>query len=69
MKAALAIGMAIGVAACAPTERLVEAGPPGGALFVAGKFGNTLARIDLATGRETARDGGDGLAILGSHAR
>ena len=26
-----------------------------GALFVAGKFGNTLARIDLATGRETAR--------------
>lgn len=26
-----------------------------GALFVAGKFGNTLSRIDLASGRETAR--------------
>lgn len=44
------------LASCAPAAvktppRLME----GGALFVAGKFGNTLSRIDLATGRETSR--------------
>ena len=27
----------------------------GGALFVAGKFGNTLAKVDLASGKEVAR--------------
>ena len=54
-----------GLAGCAPPIEPV--GPMGeqvtsspasdatGALFIAGKFGNTLARIDLATGRETAR--------------
>lgn len=59
-----AAGLA-GLAGCAPPIEPV--GPMGeqvtsspasdatGALFVAGKFGNTLARIDLATGRETAR--------------
>lgn len=39
-----------GEQADAPAESEVE-----GALFVAGKFGNTLARIDLASGEETAR--------------
>ena len=49
------------IAACAPMAPSGDARAPlsgqpvEGALFVAGKFGNTLARIDLATGRETAR--------------
>lgn len=43
------------LAGCAPMT--VDSAPvaPAGALFVAGKFGNTLSRIDLTTGRETAR--------------
>lgn len=43
------------LAGCAPTA--IDSVPPvgTGALFVAGKFGNTLSRIDLASGRETAR--------------
>ncbi len=58
---------ALALCACAPIAG-EEAGAPAqsdaqsgaesdavGALFVAGKFGNTLARIDLATGEETAR--------------
>lgn len=49
----LAIGLALALAGCATTA--VPDTAPAGALFVAGKFGNTLARIDLATGRETAR--------------
>lgn len=32
-----------------------NAGPPEGALFVAGKRGNTLAKVDLATGMEVLR--------------
>ena len=57
MKAALVIGMALGLASCAPMEASTGGAISGGsgALFVAGKFGHTLARIDLATGRETAR--------------
>ena len=51
------------LAACAPPAQSVRPASSqvpsmtsaSGALFVAGKFGNTLARIDLATGRETAR--------------
>lgn len=40
-----------------------------GTLFVANKRGNTLSKIDLASGREVLRriatgKGGDGLAIL-----
>lgn len=44
------------LAGCAPLDH--DAAPPlpqSGALFVAGKFGNTLSRIDLASGLETAR--------------
>ena len=64
MKAKRMIGVAMAtalLAACAPNAMDRTAGPARsasdtpGALFVAGKFGNTLARIDLATGRETAR--------------
>lgn len=46
------------LAGCAATRvnDVATAPPqPEGVLFVAGKFGNTLARIDLASGRETAR--------------
>ncbi|WP_390549655.1 YncE family protein [Qipengyuania sp. MTN3-11] len=39
----------------ADAPRAADGEPSDGALFVAGKFANTLARIDLATGRETAR--------------
>ena len=46
-------------AACAPVadRGAAVAGEPGasGALFVAGKFGNSLAKIDLRTGEEVAR--------------
>ena len=64
MKAKCMIGVALAtalLAACAPSAMDRTAGSARsasdtpGALFVAGKFGNTLARIDLATGRETAR--------------
>ena len=48
--------------ACSPAAESVASAEPtpdpaleGQALFVAGKFGNTLARVDLATGEETAR--------------
>ncbi|MDG6078360.1 YncE family protein [Erythrobacter litoralis] len=50
---------AIGLAGCAPvateTRSAIEAESDEGALFVAGKFGNTLARVDLGSGQETAR--------------
>lgn len=50
---------ALALVGCAPMvdeAQLASTGSGvGGALFVAGKFGNTLARIDLATGGETAR--------------
>ena len=46
----------LALAACAsmPGENAPEpaAGGPGGALFVAGKFGNTLSKVDLVTGEE-----------------
>lgn len=48
---------AAGLASCSPLAAPADL-PPGersGALFVAGKFGNTLSRIDLASGRQTAR--------------
>lgn len=54
--------VALGLAACAPiAQPLAEApaalGADGrtGTLFVANKFGNTLSRIDLATGEEALR--------------
>ncbi|WP_234030138.1 YncE family protein [Erythrobacter mangrovi] len=43
--------------ACAPLAEVTEtpaAEGVSGALFVAGKFGNTLAKVDLATGARTA---------------
>lgn len=50
---------ALALAACAPVAgeqgEAQAASDVDGALFVAGKFGNTLARIDLASGEETAR--------------
>lgn len=56
MKAALALIAALSIGACATVEAgTSKAAAPDGALFVAGKFGNTLSRIDLATGRQTAR--------------
>lgn len=54
MKTAV-LALAMGLAACAPVER--GAAQTSDALFVAGKFGNTLVRLDLASGRETARVG------------
>ena len=51
--------LAIGLGACAPTveESVTPVASEGvtGALFVAGKFGNTLAKVDLASGEEVAR--------------
>mgnify|MGYP000512918318 CR=1 FL=1 len=56
MSKAIAAAFALGLFACAPAEPVGgRAGEPAGALFVAGKFGNTLSRIDLASGRETVR--------------
>lgn len=57
MKAALA-SIILLAAACAPlpegaADRM--ASPVAGSLFVAGKYANTLAKLDLATGREVAR--------------
>ena len=50
---------ALALAGCTPVAEESTTAPRdsevGGALFVAGKFGNTLARIDLASGEETAR--------------
>ena len=49
----------IGLISCAPvasdTRPAFEPDAGEGALFVAGKFGNTLARVDLESGEETAR--------------
>ena len=56
MRASLGLLGAVMLAGCATSyEGGTAPSGPDGALFVAGKFGNTLARIDLATGRETAR--------------
>lgn len=56
MRKLLIAGVMVGMAACAPMSSPDPAPTAGsGALFVAGKFGNTLSRIDLASGRETAR--------------
>ncbi|UOR16786.1 YncE family protein [Qipengyuania aquimaris] len=47
------------LAACAPVSEDTSVQPTpdkvSGALFVAGKFGNTLAKVDLATGEEVLR--------------
>lgn len=45
------------VAACAPVAGESDATPigDGAALFVANKFGNSLSKIDLGTGKEVAR--------------
>ncbi|MBX7527024.1 YncE family protein [Qipengyuania vesicularis] len=51
--------LAIGLGACSPTveESVTPVASEGvtGALFVAGKFGNTLAKVDLASGEEVTR--------------
>ncbi len=53
------ICLAAGLAACTPAveQAVVPVASDGatGALFVAGKFGNTLAKVDLASGEEVAR--------------
>ena len=58
MKSVLPL-LAIGLGACAPTveESVTPVASEGvtGALFVAGKFGNTLAKVDLASGEEVTR--------------
>lgn len=56
MRKLLMAAALIGIPGCAPVLPLDRAATPAsGALLVAGKFGNTLSRIDLASGRETAR--------------
>ena len=59
VKSGLALVPAILIAACAPVseQRASGAAAEGssGALFVAGKFGNTLAKVDLGSGKEVAR--------------
>ena len=48
--------LSLAAAACTPGEtRSAGAGEPGAALVVANKFGNSLSKIDLASGREVAR--------------
>lgn len=50
--------LSLAAAACAPMAgetRSAGAGEPGAALVVANKFGNSLSKIDLASGREVAR--------------
>ncbi len=58
MRAGLAIA-SVALAACAPTIEDTAAPAASrevsGALFVAGKFANTLAKVELASGMETAR--------------
>ncbi len=55
------IGIAVwaGLTGCSPMAPIQQAGEPAhaiaGTLFVANKFGNTLSRVDLATGLETDR--------------
>ena len=55
----LALFTALLAAACAPASERAPAAASdasvSGALFVAGKFGNTLAKVDLASGEEVAR--------------
>lgn len=57
MTKGLARVLALCAAACAPhgVAQTTGGGGAGAALFVAGKFGNTLSRIDLDSGRQTAR--------------
>ena len=59
VRSRLALVPALLAAACAPvTEQAPAAASDpavSGALFVAGKFGNTLAKVDLASGEEVAR--------------
>ena len=50
--------LSLAAAACAPMAgetRSAGSGEPGAALVVANKFGNSLSKIDLASGREVAR--------------
>lgn len=54
MRSLIVAGCVWAVAGCASMTGTAPATQPQ-ALFVAGKFGNTLARIDLASGAETAR--------------
>lgn len=53
------LAIALGLAACVPVAQppgdasvAAAAGAPSGTLFVANKFGNTLSKIDLASGEE-----------------
>lgn len=54
----ISVLLGLSIAACSPvTEEAPIASAPAdaaGALFVAGKFGNTLAKVDLATGEQVA---------------
>lgn len=53
-----AVLLALSLGACAPGEGAASAGAATGerpTLFVAGKFGNTLSKIDLETGEEVLR--------------
>lgn len=53
----IAAGTAMALAACAPVEGpgRAEAGVMAPTLFVAAKHGNTLSKVDLATGEEVLR--------------
>ncbi|MGE5953069.1 MAG: YncE family protein, partial [Qipengyuania vulgaris] len=59
MVSRLALVPALLAAACVPASERAPAAasdaPASGALFVAGKFGNTLAKVDLSSGEEGAR--------------
>lgn len=56
MRGVLAWTMAGLLAGCTSLpDAARQAETPSGTLFVAGKFGNTLSRIDLVTGRQTDR--------------
>ena len=54
----ISVLLGLSIAACSPvTEEVPIASAPAdaaGALFVAGKFGNTLAKVDLTTGQQVA---------------
>ena len=55
-----AAGLVAIAAGCSPTESMTAQAPSasgkaGGTLFVANKRGNTLSKIDLATGQEVLR--------------
>ncbi len=57
LKPAIVLGGVLALSACAPQAREPNPGflvdpAADGALFVAGKFGNTLAKVDLSSGKQ-----------------